>query len=272
MNRIKKLMSIGGDDRSRYMIKRLNESGIFTDSRDDMQIPDEFDGIILPLPVSDAGGNIKGTMIKTEDLCSLIDETKTVFAGKIKESDKNILLSRGITVYDYYARPEFAAKNSIPTAQGVLLHVLQNSAVTVNNLKIGVTGYGNCGRAICKLFKGTGADVISASRRYITLAEAESEGIKSVLIKDIPKILPYLDVVINTVPAMIFKKEFTDSINDSAMIIDIASYPYGFDMKYARSAGKNITLLPSLPGKAFPETAGNIIAETIINIIEEEGL
>ena len=272
MNRIKKLVSIGGDDRSKYTVKRLNEYGIYARSVIDLPETQDFDAVILPLPVNDADGLIKGTSIPAEDLCKRIEETKTVFAGKITENDKNILLSRGITVFDYYSRAEFSAKNSIPTAHGVLLYVLENSLVTVNNLKVAVIGYGTCGKAICKVFKDAGADVVSASRRYISLAEAESEGIKSILIKDLTTLLPYTDTVINTVPATILKKDIIDSINKDAMIIDIASYPYGFDIKYAQSKNIKITVLPSLPGKSFPETAGNIIAETIINIIEEEGL
>ena len=272
MNRIKKLVCLGGDDRSKYISARLNESGIYTDlTNEDIDFSD-YDGIILPLPVSSDRKNIKGTQIDAESFCRNVDESKIIFAGKADERLKNILLSRGITFFDYIQRPEFSSKNSVPTAFGVLQYVMINSKITVNNLKIAVVGYGNCGRAVCRLFKNIGADVISASRKYITLAQAESDGIKSVLIKDLAKILPFADVIINTVPATILKKQAIDAISEEAMIIDISSYPYGFDYDYAEKCGKKVNLLPSLPGKYFPQSAGYIIADTITNIIEEEGL
>lgn len=272
MTGIKKLLCLGGDDRRNYTVERLNESGFTAESSLDFKISHEFDGIILPLPVSSDRINIKGTDISIAEFCSSVDETKVIFAGKAYEDVKNVLLSRGISFYDYSVRPEFASKNSIPTAQGVLQFLLQNTEVTINSMTVVVIGYGNCGRALCRIFKSVGADVVSASRRYISLADAESDGVKSILIKDMLKILPFADAVVNTVPATILKQPVIDAVRDDAVIIDISSYPYGFDYKYAEKCGKKINLLPSLPGKYFPKTAGIIIADTIKNIIEEEGL
>ncbi len=272
MKRIKKLICLGGDERRKYIADRLNESGIYTELTAQSEDLTGFDGIILPLPVSADRKNINGTDISLSEFCEKVDESKTIFAGKADENSKNILLSRGITFFDYYLRPEFASKNSIPTAQGVLQFLLNNTDATLNNLNIVVIGYGNCGKALCRLFKSTGADVVSVSRKYISIADAESEGIKAVQVKDITKILPFADVVINTVPATILKRQVIDSIKDEALILDISSFPYGFDYSYAEKCGRKIHLLPSLPGKYFPRTAGSIIADTIKNIIEEEGL
>ena len=272
MNKIKKLLSVGGDERQKYMAQRLSESGLYTYQTNELTDFTGFDGVILPLPVSSDKKYIKGTDILLRTFCENFDDGKVLFAGKISEDAGDILYSNGVTVYDYFKRPEFSRKNSVPTAHGVLQYVMQNSDRTINSLTVVTVGYGNCGRAICKAFKGLGAEVISVSRKYASLAEAESDGYKSILIKDIAKILPFADVVINTVPAVILKQQIIDSIKSDAVIIDIASYPYGFDINYAESTGRKVNILPSLPGRFFPVTAGNIIADTIINIIEEEGL
>jgi dipicolinate synthase subunit A len=56
------------------------------------------------------------------------------------------------------------------------------------------------------------------------------------------------------------------------LIIDLASAPGGVDIRAAKEYG--ITVLPaqSLPGKYSPQTAGEIIAQTITCILEEEGI
>lgn len=263
---------LGGDARTEYMTKCLEKSGFKIYKAESFYDIRNFDAVILPLPFSSDNIRIKGTDITIDNFLNSIDSSCTVFIGKANEYVSSVLNNKNILFYDYNSREEFAQKNSVPTAQGVLSFVLNNINVTVNSLKIAVIGYGRCGKAICKIFKSLGSDVISFSRRYSTVADAESEGLKAYLIKDIKEKTENTDIIINTVPAKILDREFIDNTDENTILIDVSSYPYGFDTEYASSAGRNINILSSLPGKCVPETAGNIIAETIINIIEEGGL
>ena len=56
----------------------------------------------------------------------------------------------------------------------------------------------------------------------------------------------------------------------------ISPYPNyasaGVDFEAARRMGKNVIWALSLPGKVAPVTAGNIIFETIMNILRENGV
>ena len=92
------------------------------------------------------------------------------------------------------------------------------------------------------------------------------------LLHHLHTVLPHADVIVNTVPAPILQKEEIDLLREDALPLDVASFPYGFDCGYAASVGKPVHLLPSIPGRYFPVTAGSIIADTILNIMEEEGL
>ena len=55
----------------------------------------------------------------------------------------------------------------------------------------------------------------------------------------------------------------------------ISPYPNyasaGVDFEAARLLGKNVIWALSLPGKVAPVTAGRIIYETVMNILEEQG-
>lgn len=273
MKKIKKLISLGGDNRQKYMLQRFNEFG-YTAKFSDI-LPEninDFDAVILPLPASSDSEHIKGTNIKFSELCACLEESKIVFTGKIDEPIKEMFFKKGISVYDYYAREEFAQKNAVPTAQGVLTFVMNHLPKTVCSLKITVIGYGKSGKAICKMFSSLGADVTSCSRKYLSVATAQAHSLRSFLLKDAVKAAEYSDVVINTVPTNILKKEFIDALKSDALIIDISSPPYGFDLNYAESIGRKICILPSLPGHYVPVTAGYIIADTILNILEEAEL
>lgn len=267
---IKNIASIGGDSRQKYTLKKLIEFGYKVDS---IEILDDnisfYDAFILPLPVSTDGSHINSSDITIDEFIRKINKNQIVFAGKADDNLKKQLSQRGNSCFDYYLRDEFALKNAEPTALGVLSFVMNNTKRSVSKLKVLTIGYGKCARAVCKMFNDLGANVTAASRKYLTVAEAESNGLNACLIKDLNKYTQVADVIINTVPVKILSKEFIDLIKDGAIVIDISSAPYGFDYDYAKKVGKKITLLPSIPGKYFPETAGEIIADTIMNIIEE---
>ncbi len=268
--KIKNLASIGGDSRQDFVINKLSQYGLKIDKIDMLDDNISFyDGFVLPLPVSTDNININSSKISIEEFINKISNNQIIFGGKINEHLKLSLSNKKISYYDYYLRDEFALKNAEPTAMGVLAYVMNNSERTLFKQKVLVIGYGRCGRAVCKLFNAVGADVTSASRRYLTIAQAQSDGINAYHLKEINEYVKRADIIVNTVAEKILDKEFIDNISEKAIVIDIASYPYGFNYDYAKERGKKITLLPSIPGKYFPETAGSIIADTIINIAEE---
>lgn len=270
--KMKKFIALGGDGRTEFMAQHLREKGFNTEILYDINKISSCEAFILPLPFTEDNINIKGTNINIKNFIESINNNAVIFAGKLNNEIEMIFKNKEIVFYDYNTREEFAQKNAVPTAQGVLTFVLNNTNVTLNLLKIAVIGYGKCGKAICKSFKKQGADVLSYSRRYSTAADAESDGLKAFLIKDINETIKDVDIIVNTVPVKIIDENILDSLNINTMIIDISSYPYGFDYNYAKKINRKINLLPSMPGKYVPKSAGIIIAETIINIIEEGGL
>lgn len=59
-------------------------------------------------------------------------------------------------------------------------------------------------------------------------------------------------------------------IATNALIIDLASLPGGVDFESAKRMGIPTIHALSLPGKVAPKTSGEIIKNTIFNILEEE--
>ena len=71
---------------------------------------------------------------------------------------------------------------------------------------------------------------------------------------------------------MILDFKLLSKVRESSLIIDLASRPGGVDFETARNLGRKVIWALSLPGKVAPDTAGDIMKETIVNILEELGV
>lgn len=69
---------------------------------------------------------------------------------------------------------------------------------------------------------------------------------------------------------MILDQEHLLALSDHALIIDLASNPGGVDFDAASAMGRRVIHALSLPGKVAPITAGDMIKDTICNILEEQ--
>lgn len=86
------------------------------------------------------------------------------------------------------------------------------------------------------------------------------------MIKD--KISEY-DLIFNTVPAILLDEPCLKNVKADTLIIDLASKPGGVDFDTAGRLGLKVVWALSLPGKVAPVTSGEIIADTILNILKE---
>ena len=113
------------------------------------------------------------------------------------------------------------------------------------------------------------ADVTVSARKRSDLAWIESKHLKSVHTKNLDSLKPF-DIIFNTVPALILDSKLLSHIARNAIVIDLASIPGGVDFE---SAGRMSILAIhalSLPGKVAPKSAGEIIKNTITNMLEED--
>ena len=88
-------------------------------------------------------------------------------------------------------------------------------------------------------------------------------------ISELMKTAPELDLLVNTVPSLVLDCKTLSALCRDCLVIDIAAAPYGTDFACARELGLNVIVPGSLPGKTAPKTAGEIIADAILNIIKE---
>ena len=121
-------------------------------------------------------------------------------------------------------------------------------------------GYGVCGRDLCRRLKALDVNVSALVRRELKEAEAASDGIAPIYPKDIEQMS--FDIIVNTVPARLLGNDKLARFK-GALMIDIASAPYGFDMEFARTLNCKSALMPGIPGKYATRRAGEILGKFV---------
>ena len=79
------------------------------------------------------------------------------------------------------------------------------------------------------------------------------------------------DTVINTIPAPVLPRKNAGKSCPGALVIDLASLPGGTDFDAAEALGIRAEHALALPGKCAPDTAGALIAQTVLTILQERG-
>lgn len=275
---------IGGDSRQLYMNDYLEKLGYSVQIYGlpvktklcCESLADEIKktkNIILPLPLTKDGKSICGIVPikeKIEDIVSYLTPEHYVFAGMLSKPLEIKLAKNGSKVYDYFKREEVTVMNAVPTVQGILKAMIDNIDYTINSSECAVIGYGRLGSLTADVLSSIGAKVTVCARKYSDLANAKTKGHNGCLIKDIKLSANKYDIIINTVPSVIINREILERLRTECLIIDVASAPYGTDFAVASELGLNAVLCSSLPGKVAPKTAGEIIAEGVLNILKEE--
>ncbi len=282
----KSVAVIGGDKRQLYCAdaflkdglkvtlggfeKLKSDSGIEITSPLEAALCSEF--IVLPLPC------VKGDRINapfSSENILLSDALLTAFYGKkifCGQKDKLLTLSQKINpnlVYDYSNREEFAVLNAVATAEGAIEIAMREYEGTISHAECLVCGYGRIGKVLTDLLCSLNANVTVSARKKSDLAWISTKQCKCVKTSNLDSLKPF-DIIFNTVPALVFDSKILSHIAKKAVVIDLASVPGGVDFESASRLSICAIHALSLPGKAAPKTAGEIIKNTITNMLEED--
>ena len=234
------------------------------------------DCIILPLPVQSDEDMLNAPFARKRrrlsELFSKMSPGQTVVAGKIPHTLFELAGRRGIRLYDYLEREEFAVLNAVPTAEGAIQTAMQETCSTLHGARCLVAGYGRIGKILALMLRGIGARVTASARKCSDLAWISACGFDSLNTERLAGCLSSFDIVFNTVPQTIFGKALLSELGKDATVIDLASGPGGVDLESASSLGIKALQALSLPGSVAPRSSGKIIKETIYNILEEWGV
>lgn len=192
-----------------------------------------------------------------------------VLGGCIAPDVYRLPRAEGVELVDYYSS-ELAEKNAIPTAEGCIALLMAHSGRTLWKQRILITGFGRVARALAVRLVALGAEVIVAARDPAQRALAAGRGCRTVPLEalDLPM---NCSVVVNTVPALLLGKTQLAALPLNSLVVDLASKPGGTDFAAAKRMGHTAIHALALPGQCAPETAGQFLAEAILQILQGRG-
>ncbi|WP_096189073.1 dipicolinic acid synthetase subunit A [Evansella halocellulosilytica] len=285
------IVIVGGDARQLEVIRKLSEQDAKITLIGFDQLDDGFAGankhtflsvdpksvhaIVLPVSGANQEGEIESIftgekLMLNEKWVNETPEETVIYSGIANHYLKKLSEQSGHTLVELFDRDDVAIYNSVPTAEGTVMMVIQHTDMTIHDSNVLVTGFGRVGTTVARTFQNLGAHVSVAANEPELQARAFEMGFTSFGLEKLKGHVQDMDVVINTIPALILKGEILSKMHPHTLVVDLASKPGGTDFRYAEKRGIKALLAPGLPGIVAPKTAGQIIANVLSSLLLEQ--
>lgn len=282
---------IGGDARQLEVIKHFVEQDatIYLMGFDNLDSPytgvrkgdltpgirNKLDVLVLPIVGTDSDGYVESIFTSeqtrlTDEWMASLAKTCVVYTGMAKPYLRHLCQRNGIALVELLNRDDVAIYNSIPTAEGALMMAIQHTDITIHGSTVVVLGFGRVGQTLARSLKALGAHVRVGVRRSEHYARVFEMNLTPFYTDKLASHVCDVDIVFNTVPALVVTAEVIKQMPGHTLIIDLASKPGGTDFRYAEKRGIKALLAPSLPGIVAPKTAGKILAVTLSQLIHKQ--
>lgn len=262
---MKKITLIGGDDRLKILKRELEKEGYLTDTLG--LFPDDYadittsNVIILPVPTTKDGLNVFCPL--TERKIPLENIQNTATKGQLILCCNYIFQNKNCI--DYGSLDSYALLNSVPTAEGAIKIAIEKTPYTLWKSKVLVIGYGRVGKILSDRLKSLGCDITVSARKSADFAMLDALGFKYISTGDADKSAKDYQIIFNTVDVKVISDKTLENL-ENTLLIDLSTKG-GFDLKLAEEYKIKAVKAPGLPSKIAPETAAEILKNTVLHII-----
>ena len=276
-----KVVFVGGDLRQKYASDYLNEynvESIYRPNLTEFNLIACANVIVLPLPVSADGihlninNNESKSKVKLQDLLSQAGENVLILGGKFPKDIKEFMIENKIRYIDYYEIETFQIQNALLTAEGAIYYAKNRMSKSIHSSRVAVLGFGRIGKILAYLCRSQGAKTTVYARGDVDRTWSSVAGITALKIDKLGTDEPCkIDIIFNTIPHNIINENIISKIKKDTLVIDLASKPYGIDEELIIKHRLNYHRELGIPGRYAPKSAGEILGQTIINILNMEG-
>lgn len=201
--------------------------------------------LLLDIPSFDSHGNLQGGR-DIRSVLQMLPQNITVIGGRLQSEALD-----GYQKLDLLEDEAFLAANAAITADCALRVAGQYLTTTFRDSRILILGWGRIGKCLAGLLQAMGCSVTVAARKESDRAMLKALQFQAVDFSEAANIAGTFPLIFNTVPEMVLTAPVEKSV-----AIDLASKP-GIE-------GNHVITARGLPGKIAPESAGRLIAQTII--------
>lgn len=272
---------VGGDDRfvelaklyklkgykiSTYGMDKITLEGIKNFGELDTAL-ENSEIIIGPIPFASGGNKVNAKYsskeISIDELLGKVCSDKVLLIGAINNYSRKLTEQLNLSYIDYYTNESYQIMNTIPTVEGTLAIMINETSKTVYGSRVLVLGYGRIGKLLSGYLKTLGAEVYVEARKESDLAWIEARSMNAVPLDELDSHVGKMNIIINTIPAMILDRKLLDKLERDTLLIDLASMPGGIDFDHAAALGLKAIHALGIPGKVACKSAAQYIYDTI---------
>lgn len=276
MTRYVRTVVVGGDLRYKWAVKELRDRGLTVKT---WAVPGEENGekslvetleganlVLLPMKPFQEECLVVGTeTLEAGLLPEILGQGATVIGGSIPVDLEAWFQSQGLCCVSLLEMEGYLLKNAAVTAEGTVYLSLKHMNRTLWGAKVLLLGWGRIGKFLGEKLHQLGADVTVAVRREKQKTALTLQGYGVEKLGQYRDLSGY-DLVVNTVPARVMTEEQVERLNQDCVIIELASLPGGFP----EGEKGRVIMAQALPGKTAPRTAGENLAEAVLEALMGE--
>ena len=206
---------------------------------------------------------VKGLALTLADVLGMATPGATIYTcgpRRAKEEDARLI--------DLWMDEGLLRENAYLTAEGAVSAAMVAGQRCMRGSQCVVIGWGRVGSALAELLVSMGAAVTVVSRTEAHRNRAIERGAEAVSPEEMASALAGTHFIFSTPPAQVLGLDALHQVNPEALVIDLASSPYGVDLSAAWDLGLRAWREPGLPGRYCPESAG---LATLNSILRCEG-
>lgn len=162
--------------------------------------------------------------------------------------------------------------NARLTAEGALCAAMNAAPFALWRANCLILGYGRIASALNELLVGIGAHTTVAARRERARRQAVQRGANAVGFDELDRVLGAQQVIFSTPPQLVLDGALLTRVNKAALVIDLASPPYGVDLEAAAGLGIKAWRESGLPGRFAPQSAGEALLRSVLAALKLGGV
>lgn len=163
----------------------------------------------------------------------------------LTEEMKDCFKNYNLNSIDLSENFEFSKQNNIATAEASLKYIIEFLNINFSDIKVAILGYGKCGQEVYDLYRRLGMNCDVYIRRKEIKDKLDKDGY---LLEELKENINKYDLIVNTIPHNIIDNDLLHLISLKTIMLDLASYPYGWNHEIAKYLGIYSYILKGLPG------------------------
>ncbi len=230
--------------------------------------------LVLPIVFDAAECSVEGAVVSSETLLEAFGG-ELLLCGRTAPWIDAWANRRAVSMIRYTEKELFALRNALPSAEGAIYTAMRAFPRVLAGATAVVLGYGRIGALLSDRLSHLGVRVTVCARRPEVLETARLQGHPILPIDlaawnrgELPTPLCKCDLLFNTVPNRLLGRGALAALSPKTLLIELASFPGGFDPLDAELVERRYELARGLPGQYAPVTAGEILAVTAEELIE----